>query len=120
MTTIAHIITGTVSATVAIVAIAGWQHYHPVSAMGKVDILGIVAAQQQSLTAKMKPGMDAKAQADIIQSASNFGKSLDVALTAIASECKCTIINAAAVIKDAPNAIPDYTANVRALTGAKN
>lgn len=115
MSTFAHLVTGTVAATAAIVAMAGWQHFHPVPMMAKVDIIGIVTAQQKSLAAKMKPGMDQKAQAEIIESASRFGKNLDVALTQVASECKCTLINSAAIIKDAPGTTYDYTQRVRQL-----
>ena len=115
MSTFAHFITGTVAATAAIVAMAGWQHFHPAPMMAKVDIIGIVTSQQKKLAAQMKPGMDQKAQAEIIESASRFGKKLDVALTQVASECKCTIINSAAIIKDSPSTTYDYTQRVREL-----
>lgn len=115
MSTFAHFVTGTVAATAAIVAMAGWQHFHPAPMMAKVDIIGIVTAQQKSLAAQMKPGMDQKAQAEIIESASRFGKNLDVALTQVASECKCTLINSAAIIKDSPGTTYDYTQRVRQL-----
>lgn len=116
----AHIITGVVSVTVAIAVFAGWQHYHPAPRMAKVDIIGIVTSQQNSLSALMKPGMDQKAQAEIIESASRFGKLLDAALTQVASECQCTLINAAAIIKDAPAGVTaDYTRRVSALAQGK-
>ena len=115
MSTFAHFITGTVAATTAIAFMAGWQHFHPAPMMAKVDIIGIVTSQQKILAAQMKPGMDQKAQAEIIESASRFGKNLDVALTRVASECKCTIINSAAIIKDSPSTTYDYTQRVREL-----
>ena len=120
MTTFAHIITGMVAATTAIMAVAVWQHFHPAPSLAKVDIVGIVSSQQKAFAAQLKPGMDQKAQAAIIQAASQFGKNLDAALTSVAGECKCTIINSAAIIKDSPNAIHDYTQRVRDLTGAKS
>ena len=115
MPNFAHFVTGTIAATAAIAFMAGWQHYHPAPMMAKVDIIGIVTAQQKNLAAQMKPGMDQKAQAEIIESASRFGKRLDVALTQVASECKCTIINSAAIIKDSPSSTYDYTQRVREL-----
>ncbi len=115
MPTFAHFVTGTIAATAAIAVMAGWQHFHPAPMMAKVDIIGIVTSQQKSLAAQMKPGMDQKAQAEIIESASRFGKRLDVALTQVASECKCTIINSAAIIKDSPSTTYDYTQRVREL-----
>jgi len=115
MSTFAHFVTGTISATAAIAVMTGWQHFHPAPMMAKVDIIGIVTSQQKSLAAQMKPGMDQKAQAEIIESAARFGKRLDVALTQVASECKCTIINSAAIIKDSPSTTFDYTQRVREL-----
>ena len=106
MSTFAHFVTGIVGTTTAIAIMAGWQHFHPAPLMAKVDIIGIVSSQQKSLTAQMKPDMDQKAQAEIIESAARFGKKLDVALTQVASECKCTIINSAAIIKDSPRHHP--------------
>ncbi len=115
MPTFAHFVTGVVATTAAIAAMGGWQHFNPSPAMAKVDIIGIVSMQQRSLAAQMKPGMDQKAQAGIIESASRFGKNLDVALTQVASECKCTLINSAAIIKDSPSTTYDYTQRVREL-----
>jgi len=115
MSTFAHFVTGAVAATTAIAVMAGWQHFHPAPMMAKVDIIGIVTSQQKILAAQMKPGMDQKAQAEIIDSASRFGKNLDVALTQVANECKCTLINSAAIIKDSPSTTYDYTQRVRQL-----
>jgi len=115
MSIFAHFVTGAVAATAAIVVMAGWQHFHPAPMVAKVDIIGIVTSQQKTLAAQMKPGMDQKAQAEIIESASRFGKNLDVALTQVASECKCTLINSAAIIKDSPSTTFDYTQRVREL-----
>ena len=121
MTIQAHIITGTLSAAVAIATVAFWLNFHGTPTLAKVDIIGIVTAQQKSLSAQMKPGMDQKAQAAIIEAAARFGKQLDAALTQVASECQCTIINAAAIIKDSPTKrIFDYTQRVNTLaTGGK-
>lgn len=118
----AHLVTGLLSATLAISSVAIWQHFHKSGALAKVDIYGIVNAQQKSLSAQMKPGMDKDAQAAIIESATRFGKQLDTALNQVANECGCTLINAAAIIKDVPtttNRIVDYTQRVSMLAAAK-
>lgn len=120
MSRLAHLITGTVSAAVAIVVTAGWQHFRPAPSMAKVDIIGIVTLQQQKLAAQMKPGMDQKAQADIIESASRFGTQLEAAMTQVSRECNCTLINAAAIVKDAPAGLMrDYTQRVTELATGK-
>jgi len=112
----AHITTGAVAVTLAIGSVAGWHYFHPSDPVAKVDIIGIVSAQQKSLAAKLKPGMDEKAQAALIDQASRFGKQLDSALAQVASECRCTLLNSAAVVRDAPSgALRDYTQRVAEL-----
>lgn len=112
----AHIVTGTLAAIVAIGSVAGWHFFYPSDPVAKVNIIGIVSAQQKSLAAKLKPGMDEKAQAALIDQASRFGKQLDAALAQVASECRCTLINSAAVVRDAPSGtLRDYTQRVTEL-----
>lgn len=116
MSKVAYFVTGTISVVVAVAVIAGWQHWHPASPLAKVDIIGIVTSQQKSLSAQLKPGMDEKAQAALIAQASAFGKQLDAALKQVTGECQCTLINAAAIVMDAPSgAARDYSARVREL-----
>jgi len=112
MTIRAQLLTGLVSTAAAITIMAGWQYYRPAPTLNKVDIIGIVTNQQKSLSAKLKPDMDEKAQAELIASASKFGKQLDTALTQVATECNCTLINSAAIVKDSQNATRDYTQRV--------
>lgn len=121
MSILAHLTTGVIAATVAITSMIGWQHFHSAAPIAKVNIFGIVTAQQKSLAAQLKPGMDEKAQTALIDQASRFGNQLDVALAQVASECKCTLINAAAIVRDAPSgATRDYTSRVTELaTGQK-
>jgi hypothetical protein len=120
MSKIAHITTGVVSAVLALSAIIVWNHFHPAGTVAKVDIIGIVTAQQKSLAAKLKPGMDEKAQSELINQASRFGKQLDSALAQVADECRCTLLNSAAVVRDAPaGALRDYTQRVAELAQDK-
>jgi len=111
-----HITTGTLAAALAIGSVAGWHYCHPSGPVAKVDIIGIVSAQQKSLAAKLKPGMDEKDQAALIDQATRFGKQLDAALAQVVSECRCTLINSAAIVRDAPSgALRDYTRRVTEL-----
>lgn len=120
MSILAHTTTGAIAATVAIAVMAGWQHFHPVAPVAKVDIIGIVTSQQKSLAAQLKPGMNEKAQAALIDQASHFGKQLDAALAQVVAECQCTLINAAAIVRDAPSgATRDYSVRVSELAQGK-
>ena len=119
MSLTAHIATGAISAAVTIFTIAGWQHYHPTAPVAKVDILSIVNAQQKLLAAQLRPGMDRAAQAAVLDQAARFGKRLDAALTQVSEECKCTILNSATIIKDAPTGgTRDYSPRVNELLRA--
>ncbi|MDP2761323.1 MAG: hypothetical protein Q8O64_13165 [Sideroxyarcus sp.] len=118
MSILAHITTGVIAATVAITSILGWQHFHPAVPIAKVDIIGIFTSQQKSLAAQLKPGMDKKAQAALIEQASRFGKQLDAALAQVVGECKCALINSAAIVRDAPEgATRDYSNRVVEILG---
>lgn len=120
MSKVAHVITGAISAALAVVVIAGWQHWHATSQLGKVDIIGMVTSQQKSLSAQLKPGMDEKAQAALVTQATAFGKQLEVALKQVSNECNCTLINAAAIVMDAPmGAMLDYSNRVNELIQVK-
>ncbi len=120
MSVLAHFTTGVIAASVSIATMAGWQHFHPAAPVAKVDIIGIVTTQQKSLAAQLKPGMDEKAQAALIDQASRFGKQLDTALAQVVDECKCTLINAAAIVRDAPSgATRDYSTRVAELAHGK-
>jgi len=110
-----HLATGVAAAITAVLMMIGWQHFNPQPTMAKVDIIGIIAAQQKHLEAQMKPGMDEKAQAAVIESASSFGRKLDSALKRVSAECRCTLLNSVAIVKDAPAAIHDYTERLRQL-----
>ena len=120
MSILAHITTGVIAATVSIASIVGWQYFHPAAPIAKVDIIGIVTTQQKSLAAQLKPGMDEKARAALIDQASRFGKQLDAALAQAADECQCALINSAAIVRDAPSGVTrDYSARVAELAQGK-
>lgn len=120
MSKVAHFVTGGIAVVSAVAVIAGWQHWHASSQFGKVDIIGMVTAQQKSLSAQLRPGMDEKAQSALVAQATEFGKQLEVALKKVSGECNCTLINAAAVVMDAPSgSMRDYSSRVNELIQAK-
>lgn len=120
MTLLAHVTTGVASAATAIAIIFFWPHTHPAAPLAKVDIIGIVSSQQKNLAAQLKPGMNEQAQAALIAEATRFGKRLDAALLQVVSECKCTLINSAAIIRDAPSGtIRDYSERIADLARSK-
>ena len=86
--------------------------------LGRVDIGQIVAKQQKSLVERVKPGIDAQEQGRIFEEAKAFGNRLDAALEQASLECRCALMNSAALLKAAHAAIPDLTERVEALASS--
>jgi len=94
---------------------ASWLHFHPleIPRFAKVDIGAIVFQQQQSLAQRVKPGMDSAEQGKLFEDAKAFGVRLDAALDQVGKECRCALINTAALLKaTSAKAIPDLSARV--------
>ena len=94
---------------------ASWLHFHPleIPRFAKVDIGAIVFQQQQSLAQRVKPGMDSAEQGKLFEDAKAFGVRLDAALDQVGKECRCALINTAALLKaTSAKAIPDLSVRV--------
>jgi hypothetical protein len=92
-----------------------WLHFQPleIPRLARVDIGSLVARQQQALVKRIQPGMTVDEQARLFEEAKTFGVQLDAALDQVAQECRCALINSAALIKTSPAvAVPDLTARV--------
>ena len=77
-----------------------WLHFRPleIPRLARVDIGTLVAQQQQALVQRIEPGMSADDQGRLFDDAKAFGVRLDVALDQLAQECRCALINTAAVL----------------------
>jgi hypothetical protein len=98
---------------------AGWRSpgctFQPleIPRLARVDLGSLVARQQQALVERIQPGMTPDEQARLFEEAKTFGVQLDAALDQVAQECRCALINSAALIKTSPAvAMPDLTARV--------
>ena len=92
-----------------------WLHFQAleIPRLARVDIGSLVARQQQALVKRIQPGMTVDEQARLFEEAKTFGVQLDAALDQVAQECRCALINSAALIKTSPAvAVPDLTARV--------
>lgn len=97
---------------------ASWLHFRPleIPRFARVNLGALVAEQQQSLVQRVKPGMDATEQGKLFEEAKAFGLRLDAALDQVARECRCALINSAALLKASSGAaMPDLTARVAAV-----
>ena len=116
----AHVATGVLTLAAGSIALAVWWgvEREPSPRLGRVDIGQIVAKQQKSLVERVKPGIDAQEQGRIFEEAKAFGNRLDAALEQASHECRCALMNSAALLKAAHAGIPDLTDRVETLVSS--
>lgn len=102
---------------------AAWLQVRPleIPRLARVDIGSLVARQQQALVQRIQPGMTVDEQGKLFDEAKAFGVQLDAALDQVAQECRCALLNSAALVKaSSAVAIPDLTARVAELVGPRS
>lgn len=116
----AHVATGVLTLAAGSIALAVWWGVERERSprLGRVDIGQIVAKQQKSLVERVKPGIDAQEQGRIFEEAKAFGNRLDAALKQASHECRCALMNSAALLKAAHAGIPDLTDRVETLASS--
>ena len=116
----AHVATGVLTLAAGSIALAVWWGVERERSprLGRVDIGQIVAKQQKSLVERVKPGIDAQEQGRIFEEAKAFGNRLDAALEQARHECRCALMNSAALLKAAHAGIPDLTDRVETLVSS--
>lgn len=90
--------------------------------MVRVDMGSLFEEQKKALADRIKPGMSEQEQKVLFQSATDYASRVEAALTMLAKECGCAVVNSAALLR-LPEAgvpgIPDMTARVRELVAAE-
>ncbi len=120
MTTIkSHVLTGAMTLAAGAGIAVVWLSQNPLNIprLAKVDIGKLVAHQQQSLVQRLKPGIDTQEQAKLFEEAKAFGVRLDGALDQVSRECRCALINTAAILKTSDPRIPDLTERIAQTAG---
>ncbi len=99
-----------------------WFRAHPSPRLVRVDVGSLFEEQKKTLAARLKPGMTEVEQKAIFLVAAEYGKQVDEALNILANECRCGVLNSAALVR-MPEAeetgIPDATDRVRQLLAQK-
>lgn len=99
-----------------------WLRAHPSPRLIRVDVGSLFEEQKKLLASRIKPGMSEEEQKAIFQVAANYGKQVDDALSTVANECRCGVLNSAAMVRmpdDAETGIADATERVRQLLAQK-
>jgi hypothetical protein len=95
-----------------------WLHAHPSPRLVRVDVGSLFEEQKKLLASRIKPGMSEEEQKAIFQVAADYGRRVDDALSTIANECRCGVLNSAALVRmpeGAETGIADVTERVRQL-----
>ena len=114
------LVTGLLSVLVSCAIGLMWVRSHPAPRMVRVDVGSLYEEQKKTLSARLKPGMSEEEQKAIFKAATDYGKRVDEALSIAASECKCAVLNTAAIVRlpdSGESGIPDATDRVRQILG---
>lgn len=99
-----------------------WLRSHPSPRLVRVDVGSLFDEQKKLLATRIKPGMSEGEQKAIFQIAAEYGKQVDDALSTVANECQCGVLNSAALVRMpdvAETGIVDATERVRQLLAKK-
>ena len=99
-----------------------WLRANPSPRLVRVDVGSLFEEQKKTLASKLKPGMSEEEQKAIFLAAADYGKQVDEALSTIANECRCGVLNTAALVRlseATETGIPDATDRVRQLLAQK-
>ena len=114
------LVTGLLSVLVSCAIGLSWVRSHPSPRMVRVDVGSLYEEQKKTLSVRLKPGMTEEEQKAIFKAATDYGKRVDEALSSAAWECKCAVLNTAAIVRlpdSGESGIPDVTDRVRQILG---
>lgn len=117
----AHIITWLLSVLSACIIGAAWVYTHPTPKMVQVNLRSLVDEEARRLASVITPETPKDKQEKAFKDASELGRKIDLAVSQIARECGCVVINSGAIVAQPGNAakavIPDVTERARELIG---
>jgi hypothetical protein len=99
-----------------------WLRAHPSPRLVLVNVGSLFEEQKRLLASRIKPGMTEEEQKAIFQVAAEYGNQVEDALSAVANECQCGVLNSAALVRMpdvAEIGIADATDRVRQLLAKK-
>lgn len=113
-----YIITWAASVLSAGIIGAAWNYTHPAPRMVRVNLTDIVAEHTKQLESKIKTSTTDEEKQAVLQLATSYGKRLDGAIATLAHECRCAVLNDAAILRvsgDGEIGIPDMSWRVKDL-----
>lgn len=118
-----HIITWALSVLSAGIIGAAWVYTHPAPRVVTVDLKALFDDEARAFANKARTGTPDE-QAAALSQVKMRGEEIELAIDRLAQECRCAVLNSAAIAKLPPNptdaGIPDMTGRVRQmLAGGK-
>lgn len=104
--------------SVASAALMGWAWIttHPrADMMAVVDLNAVLSDEIAKLDREVKPDMTEEKKLELARRAMETTKRVDEAIKQLASECKCTVVSAAAVIANGSSNVRDMTWRAKEL-----
>lgn len=88
--------------------------------MVRVDVGSLFDEQKKLLAGRIKPGMSDEERRVLLQSAAEFAGRVESALAVLSSECRCAVVNSAAILQvpAGSSGIEEATGRLRDLLGA--
>lgn len=113
-----HIVTWALSVLSACILGAAWIYTHPTPKMALVDIKTLFDEEARAFVAKAQEGSPGD-QAAILEKVRQRTQLIERSIQQLSSECRCAVVNSAAVVRLPPNArdagILDMTGRVREM-----
>ncbi|MDP1573089.1 MAG: hypothetical protein Q8M09_08190 [Pseudomonadota bacterium] len=118
----AHIITWALSVLAACIIGAAWVYTHPSPRVVTVDLKSLFDDEARAFANKARGTPEEQVAA--LSQVKKRGEEIESAIDRLAQECRCAVLNSAAIAKLPPNptdaGIPDMTGRVRQmLAGGK-
>ena len=110
------ILTWSLSLLAAGILAAAWIHTHPTPRFVLVDVNRLVREETAAQATALKAENERTQQEAAIRRAAKFGQRLDQAMSQLAEECRCIVINRAAIVaQPGTPLLQDATARVKTL-----
>lgn len=111
-----HLYTWFFSVLCATIVGWAWVYTHPAPRYAKIDIKSLVTQETLKLSSQVRPNLSQNDQEKLLADASKIGERVDKAISQVAQECKCIILNSAAVLGGTEKyKIPDLTNRARQI-----
>ncbi|GLW61541.1 hypothetical protein Hthe01_18900 [Hydrogenophilus thermoluteolus] len=117
-----HVITWALSVISSCIVGAAWIYTHPVprpETIAVVDLNALLSEEVAKIDREIKPDMTPQEKEQVAGKVSMMTKRIEDATKALAAECGCVVVNAAAVVANGSRNVRDMTWRARELASSR-